>query len=310
MLVRDRPLLTEVFEEPSAFAPAPDSAYVLHRSPEARSEHFTSRGSMLSNVRLVEIGDIQPLVVSITVEQNTWSLQLRSARALAGLWHEVSGMTVYLDITGMPHHVWAPLLRSALQARAEVVVVYLEPDKYRPSGVPTEGEIYDLSERIAGVAPIPGFTSFVEATDDVCFIPLLGFEGTRLAYLIEQTQPPNDKITPVIGVPGFQPEYPFVTFVSNRFTLLETQAWRRVRFATASCPFSLFYALEDIASDFPDHLLKVAPIGTKPHALGAALFALANPSTVELVYDHPVHRLGRTEGTGRLHLYHVSSFIA
>jgi hypothetical protein len=53
--------------------------------------------------------------------------------------------------------------------------------------------------------------------------------------------------------------------------------------------------------------LQIAPIGTKPHALGAVLFCLSRPRSVELVYDHPIRKLGRTTGASRLLVYDVSS---
>ena len=40
--------------------------------------------------------------------------------------------------------------------------VYVEPAEYRFSETPTEGDIFDLSERIAGITPIPGFTTLAE----------------------------------------------------------------------------------------------------------------------------------------------------
>jgi hypothetical protein len=81
-------------------------------------------------------------------------------------------------------------------------------------------------------------------------------------------------------------------------------------FARANCPFSLYYALEDVGEKFPKHLLKVAPIGTKPHALGAVLFALSNPDTTELVYDNPVRKAGRTSGRARMLVYAISEFLS
>jgi hypothetical protein len=57
---------------------------------------------------------------------------------------------------------------------------------------------------------------------------------------------------------------------------------------------------------FPRDTMKVAPIGTKPHAMGAVLFALASSKTVELVYDHPIRKATRTAGKARLLLYEVS----
>jgi hypothetical protein len=205
--------------------------------------------------------------------------------------------------------VWGALLRGALATREKVIVVYVEPADYRPSLTPTESEIYDLSERIEGIAPMPGFARLREAGDNCCFVPLLGFEGTRVSYLISQLEPPGGKIVPIVGVPGFRPEYPFASYLGNRRPLLQTQAWKKVRYAAANCPFDLFYVLQDIASTFPGHVLKIAPIGTKPHAIGGVLYAIANPATVELVYDHPIRKARRTEGTARLLAYYVSTLF-
>lgn len=47
-------------------------------------------------------------------------------------------------------------------------------------------------------------------------------------------------------------------------------------------------------------------MGTKPHALGAALFATVFDD-VELVYDHPIRKQNRSSGAGRCHVYHVSN---
>ena len=50
----------------------------------------------------------------------------------------------------------------------------------------------------------------------------------------------------------------------------------------------------------------VAPIGTKPHALGAVLYYLDHSRTVEVLYDHPVRKERRTLGTSRVCLYDLA----
>jgi hypothetical protein len=62
-----------------------------------------------------------------------------------------------------------------------------------------------------------------------------------------------------------------------------------------------------IASQHPLDVLKIATIGTKPHALGAVLFSLLSPRSIELVYDHPIRKASRTEGSARVLLYEVSA---
>jgi hypothetical protein len=308
MPIRDRPVLTEIYSSIDRFIPQVGSAYIFGTSVEERSAHSEEWDARAAEVDFIRITQQEPN--SFTVERSGANEQvgLRSSEQLKQLIDSLGDKRIYLDITGLSHHVWAPLLRTSLAAGKELSAVYVEPSDYRFSNTPTEGEIFDLSERILGISPIPGFASLSDPDNDrVCFIPLLGFEGTRFAYLLEQVQPPGDKIFPIIGVPGFRPQYPFFTYHGNSFPLLQSQAWKNVRFATANCPFSLFYALEDLAKDYPQDLLKIAPIGTKPHALGAILYSLARPQNVEIVYDHPIRKATRTEGTSRLLVYRVST---
>ncbi len=55
--------------------------------------------------------------------------------------------------------------------------------------------------------------------------------------------------------------------------------------------------------------MKIAPIGTKPHAFGAVLNALSRPYATEIVYDNPVRARGRSEGQARVLVYGVSAFM-
>ncbi|MBJ7547488.1 hypothetical protein JHC42_11630, partial [Pseudomonas sp. OA3] len=214
------------------------------------------------------------------------------------------------DITGLTHSVWAGILKSAILAKLEVLVVYVEPDVYSRSSAPVEGQIYDLSASIQGISPLPGFATLSSRNSDLfTFVPLLGFEGPRLRYIVEQIQPGYEFITPIVGSPGFKPWYVFETYIGNKGTLTETSAWQAVRYAPANCPFSCYYLLEEISRDNQDRALKIALIGTKPHALGAVLFTLTSTTSVELVHDHPIRKAGRTGGTARLLVYHVSALF-
>jgi hypothetical protein len=201
------------------------------------------------------------------------------------------------------------VLRSALLLGLTVEAVYVEPERYRFSDVPRPGEIFDLSLRIEGISPLPGFTRLRRRFDDSpVFVPMLGFEGARFHYVLATVQPEGNMTIPVVGLPGFRLEYPFYTYEGNQPALQLSQGWRDVRYAAGNCPFEAFFAVRGIARDYPDHNLAIAPIGTKPHAVGAILFSLLNPDRTEIVYDHPVRSTGRTEGEYRTLVYGVSRF--
>lgn len=310
MPIHSRPLFTQTYDSASGFLPDRESVYISGQSVEDRSQHVEAWKPHVAETLFVDIvSEEQNSVVLRRPGRADATIALRSSKQIEEFLSDCTGKTLYLDITGLRHHVWAAILRVALETKRSVVVVYVEPDDYRPSMTPTENEIYDLSERIDGIRPLPGFARLRDAGDRTCFVPLLGFEGTRVSYLISQLEPPGEKIIPVIGAPGFRPEYPFATYMGNRSPLMQSQGWRKVRYAQANCPFDLFYVLEDIQKHYREHVLKIAPIGTKPHAVGAILYAISNPNSVELVYDHPIRKARRTSGAGRLMAYHVSALM-
>jgi len=308
--IRNRPLFTDTYDSVESFEPQIGSAYIYGASPEERSSHIEKWKNKIGQINFVQIIDQNIHSIKISIDKSEKAISLRSNEQLTRFFNELSEDLIYIDITGLSHHVWAPLLKFALRICNSVIAIYVEPGHYSFSSTLKEGEIFDLSEKISGIAPIPGFISLKEPLDEenICFVPLLGFEGTRFLYLLEQVEPIGERILPIIGVPGFRPEYPFFAYHANKFPLKQTQSWKNIRYSTANCPFSLFYTLENIFEDYPGCFLKIAPIGTKPHALGAILFKILNNDRVEIVYDHPMRKPTRTEGTARLLAYHLSAF--
>jgi hypothetical protein len=306
---KDVPILTDTYENAADFRPVTNCIYVFASGNEARAKHMESWRAIANAVRFCEIE--QEELDQFRIKDTGAILSLRSTVQLASLWeHLDAGATIYLDITGLTHAVWAGILKSAILQKRRVFVVYVEPDQYSRSAAPVEGQVYDLSTRIQGIMPLAGYAVLSPRNNvDFTFVPLLGFEGTRLRHVIEQVQPGYERITPVIGSPGFKPWYVFETYLGNRAALTETEAWQAVRYAPANCPFSCFYLLQEIAAGTDAGSLKIALVGTKPHALGAVLFALTSTTPTELVYDHPIRKQGRTDGTAKLHVYHVSAIF-
>ncbi|UVM21166.1 hypothetical protein [Pseudomonas wadenswilerensis] len=306
---KDLPILTDTYNSTEDFRPVENSLYIFASTGERRASHITSWSTTAHNITLIEICD--ETQSSFKTKGNDSPLSLRSEVEIQSLWASTpAGTRIYLDITGLTHSVWAGILKSAIISKLDILVVYVEPDVYSRSSAPVEGQIYDLSSSIQGISPLPGFATLSSRNnDEFTFIPLLGFEGPRLRYIVEQIQPGYENITPIVGSPGFKPWYVFETYIGNKGALTETSAWQAVRYAPANCPFSCYYLLEEIAKDNNGKALKVALIGTKPHALGAVLFTLSNPTPVELVHDHPIRKAGRTGGTARLLVYHVSALF-
>lgn len=248
----------------------------------------------------------EDVLVRADDENDARIVDLYDSESLAELF--ASG-PVLLDISGLPHHIWAPLLKAAIDRSITISVLYAEPDSYKEHPSPSSASYFDLSATFEGLAPLPGFANLSDPPDEekCLFVALLGFEGNRPSSLIHQVDP-TPRVIPVIGVPGFQIEYPNFTVSCNRDFLYEYDAFNEIRLARASCPFEIVRELRELHCDYPEHYLYIAPVGTKPHALGAILYALESPEMTEIMFDHPVRKPGRTAGIGVVHIFDIADF--
>lgn len=306
-LLRSRPLPVRRFSAYSELTALGSPTVYYFRGEETRSQAIDGWIHQSDGSEFVLVSAADDFTLTLSSSAGSKDLRSRDQPGQRRYWESVREGPVVLDITGLGHSAWAVLLRGAMSAGRDVLVTYAEPKEYTRSDAPTEGQIFDLSERTGGIRPIPGFASLAENSGRRVCVPLLGFEGTRFLHLISVLQPAAERVIPVIGVPGFRAEYPFHSYRGNRIALLEADAWKDCRFAAANCPFSALYALQDIQVSLdPSLSIAVAPIGTKPHALGAMLFYLTSDTPVELVYDHPVRSRKRTSGATTVSVYDLT----
>lgn len=308
------PLGSKVYDGPRALDLGSESvAYVYAFSVEDRSRLAPDWMQRHPNASFVELDPEESTRAGFgwTADGRSGTVRLRSERELNAFIAGLSRPVVYLDITGLPHFVWIPLVRALLRQQIVTKVVYAEPEHYMPGPNSPHAEVYQLSDRIFNAEPIPGFASLSRELGSPVLVSLLGFEGGRFARVQQIVQTSGERTFPIIGVPGFEAEYPFITYFANRLGLREGECWMNLAFASANCPFSLLAQLEYLASAKlpPNATIKVALIGTKPHALGALLFFLRSARDVELIYDHPVRSAGRSAGTTRCWVYNLSSLV-
>ena len=253
-------------------------------------------------------------IYSVTDEPRTdlplhANITVRRRGAIAAFVSELP-KPIHMDMTGLSHGTWAPITRVCLEMQAPLRVIYLEPGAYSASAHPGIGMIYDLSERIEGIRPIPLFAKLADRRrQDSCFVPLLGFEGARVLHMLNEVDPAKDKVFPIVGAPGFIPHYPLDALILNAVGLDQDKAIRNLRLAKSNCPFSLYYELERIAQRLPNDLIQIGLTGTKPHALGAILFAIVNEDQTEIVYDNAKRKSGRSKGVAKCLVYFVSDFL-
>lgn len=203
------------------------------------------------------------------------------------------------------------ILRAARKENIEnLCLLYAEPGEYAredKEGLSMATRFNLTGDRhFSGVHGVALDLSLYEA-GQVVF--LLGYEEDRLAMLL--TQQENiikfDKYA-VFGVPAFSAGWELNSFANHASGM--TNETYYVHYAGASSVTDCYYKLLEIfkqkgGSDIPT---VIAPIGTKPHAIAAALFLCthADHNAAGLIYDHPQKKDGRSRDLRRWHVYDVT----
>jgi hypothetical protein len=196
--------------------------------------------------------------------------------------------TVVIDATTMEFPEIALVLRAYRRLSHKpprVVFLYTEPEEYvrRPAReAPAPGSAFDLTLAFRAKNAIPAFTPMLSGSDKAHLVAFLGFEG------------------------AFQATWDMHALMAN--TRLIEQHRPSVRFSGANNPRGAYLLLQEVHGSLRGsscNRLAVAPFGTKPAAIGAALYC-TETDAVRLVYDHPERKAGRTRGVHCTHWFEVT----
>ena len=106
----------------------------------------------------------------------------------------------------------------------------------------------------------------------------------------------------VFGIPAFQPGWELNSIVPH----LELIENCNVQYCAANDPSSAYDALEVTRTSLSiGNRMFVAPIGTKPCGVAAAIFASVYPNQVGLLYDHRKKKEKRSKGVSVWHRYSI-----
>ncbi len=187
--------------------------------------------------------------------------------------------------------------------------MYVEPASYTPkddASAAVNGNAFDLTSSFRPRKPLPPYVLALSAKNKAHLIGFLGFEGNRVRHVLEDEDGAfYKKVTIVFGVPPFQPTWDLHSLLANA-RLLEPE-YTDVMFCGANNPRSAYRLLEEIHAGAPVSgldRLTVAPFGTKPMALGTALYCLDNLK-IRPLYDFPERKPGRTQGVHCRHWYAI-----
>lgn len=215
---------------------------------------------------------------------------------------------VTIDITSLGFVELLLVLRwfnsSSLQS---IDAVYAEPKHYKPRADYMSDfghHEFDLTSHSGGFKAIPGFSKVVSSGQKATLIALLGFERSRLGQLLQLDDGAYiGEVLPIFGTPSYKVGWDKHCFFQNIETLKSCSS--SPSFVSAYSPYDVIKTLQYIKESMPEKELMLAPFGTKPLSLGAAIFLSNNPD-ITLKYDHPIKKEDGSIGISRVHLFSIT----
>ena len=169
-----------------------------------------------------------------------------------------------------------------------VTVFYTEPKSYLfPKGLFTA---FHSSSGSLKMIEMPGYVGRRKRDSKEKLVILLGFDAD-LSKRVNEVLEPSEMVL-ISGFPSYSSKFKDISLIVNESLItgenLALDKKIQVKYARANNPFEVYNVLETIkkAQENENIFLNVAPLGTKPMALGACLFALHNPE-VRVVYPLP-----------------------
>ena len=300
-------LYTEEWNDVENIVLETNTLYIYAHDPEDRSI-FCAQKLAVSNAQtsFIElIFDDTDDTISIVGEEEK-KISLHSTNQVEKLFSKYKDCVIYIEVTGLSCRVAAPLMKYGMDRHLEMRIVYTEPFTYKLKEFCKMGIHKDLCETVKGIDPLPGLANLLPHRESPLFVVLLGFEGGRFSQIIQDQNPDKEKITPVLGVPGYRIDYPYISIWGNRNQIKNTACWQNMKYAEANSIVDIYTMLSRLSYDNRNPEMVVAPIGTKPHAIGAILYSIKHPNKVEIVYDNPIRRVHRTEGIGKVWVCNIT----
>ena len=182
--------------------------------------------------------------------------------------------SIAIDISCFTKPYFFYLLKY-LHERLEILsptVFYTEPYSYKFSQKGLFSS-YHETEGPMRIMEMPGFHGIKERGGLTILIVQLGFESDSLDEITLDISP-NESFL-INGFPSYQPKFKDISLVVNEYYTSNKDSI--ILYSRSNNPFETFNLLEKIKKHFNTAFLNIAPLGTKPMALGACLFAIHNP---------------------------------
>lgn len=247
----------------------------------------------------------------LTYRRNDYFLngQATNLGALRVLIRDAKNILIECTTLGIVEIIF--LIRAARKENIrQLSLLYAEPVEYSREGKDSLATAtrFNLtgSRQFSGVH---GVSIDLAMYDEGQVIFMLGYEDDRLAMLLTQQENlARFAKHALFGVPAFEPGWELNSFANHAGRIASEEF--EIHYAGANSVATNYAKLTEIqerkgGADIP---MVIAPIGTKPQAIAAALFLCthAEHNEAALIYDHPEKKAGRSRALRRWHLYEVS----
>ncbi len=296
----------DLIDDPGLAAlPKMDIAFVGASDLDDRSAYSVERSSRLGERQFVVRYD--PKTFTLTVGDKAF----RANGELEDLALQYKASSIVIDATTLDFAEIALLLYAyTFSARKpRVGFLYVEPKEYvrRVLEEPAvNGTVFDLSDGFSTLS-IPPFAAMLSGQHKAHLVAFLGFEGGRLTRALAADDGQFvRKVSVIFGIPPFQATWDLEAFMANSRLLSNQDV--AVKFCGANNPkaaYELLVTAHGAITAYSEcNRLMVSPFGTKPMAIGAALYC-ATQKQSRVLFDHPQRKKGRTAGVHCTHWYEV-----
>ncbi len=161
-----------------------------------------------------------------------------------------------------------------------IEIFYTEPFSYYfPDKIFSS---YKSSKGPLSILEIPGFSGQEKRGERRLLILILGFDGDLAKEISEDITP--SEIVLINRFHGYIPKYKDMSLIANE--KFRGNRDNKLMYTSADHPFEIYNLLTKIAKQYEGYFINIAPLGTKPMALGACLYALSN-NNIRVVYPFP-----------------------
>lgn len=287
--------------------PIMDIAFVGSSDIDERSNYSARQSSKLGKKKLSV--RYNPELLTLTVGRKDFRA---NSDGLEDLARNHKAASIVIDATTLDFAEIALLLYaySFAEKKPRVGFLYVEPLEYvRSSSVSpaVNGALFDLSDGFV-TKSIPPFAPMLNSQSHAHLVAFLGFEGSRLSSAISADDGQFiRRISVVFGIPPFQATWDLEAFMANSRLLSQRDV--SVKFCGANNPKAAYEILTEaynaLTLNSECNRLMISPFGTKPMAIGAALYCTTHRNS-RVLFDHPQRKQGRTKGIHCTHWYEVN----